>query len=374
MRRRQIAEEQGRSVPVDSRGREIRRISTPSILNVDPSYRARQYSNTVERYSGDSGYGSIHEHGSHNGYYQRRESNEEIARREREQQEEQFDLARSIEALHMRTELTDRQMQPESYTPRESVRYSSSAYDGWDGFPATNEREKREREKHVGNWQGSYPTVPKRRASPVRPMDPPPRPMDPPPLPMPAHDEYNIRSVTPTPPPKPTYYNMDGSSQSTIPPALPTKVPESPTQSNSKKADKPFKFTTPATLENGTALRTIFLPAALRQEFLHVAGPNTRKNLETCGILCGTLIQNALFISRLVIPEQEATSDTCGTTDEEGLFQYCDSEELMVLGWIHTHPTQTCFMSSVDLHTHCSYQLMLPESIAIVCAPRHEPS
>jgi len=41
----------------------------------------------------------------------------------------------------------------------------------------------------------------------------------------------------------------------------------------------------------------------------------------------------------------------------------------MVLGWIHTHPTQTCFMSSRDLHTHCGYQVMMPESIAVVCAP-----
>lgn len=37
-----------------------------------------------------------------------------------------------------------------------------------------------------------------------------------------------------------------------------------------------------------------------------------------------------------------------------------------------THPTQTAFLSSVDLHTHCSYQLMLPEAIAIVCAPKHK--
>nr|XP_029510826.1 STAM-binding protein-like A [Oncorhynchus nerka] len=35
-----------------------------------------------------------------------------------------------------------------------------------------------------------------------------------------------------------------------------------------------------------------------------------------------------------------------------------------------THPTQTAFLSSVDLHTHCSYQLMMPEAIAIVCSPR----
>lgn len=30
---------------------------------------------------------------------------------------------------------------------------------------------------------------------------------------------------------------------------------------------------------------------------------------------------------------------------------------------------QTCFLSSVDIHTHCGYQTMLEESIAIVMAP-----
>lgn len=35
-----------------------------------------------------------------------------------------------------------------------------------------------------------------------------------------------------------------------------------------------------------------------------------------------------------------------------------------------THPTQTAFLSSVDLHTHCSYQMMMPEAIAIVCSPK----
>ena len=34
-----------------------------------------------------------------------------------------------------------------------------------------------------------------------------------------------------------------------------------------------------------------------------------------------------------------------------------------------THPSQTAFMSSVDLHTHYSYQVMLDEAIAIVVAP-----
>lgn len=130
-----------------------------------------------------------------------------------------------------------------------------------------------------------------------------------------------------------------------------------------------FSFKPSAYLENGTPLRTVFLPPDLRHRFLSIAQPNTRANLETCGILCGTLVSNALFVSKLVIPDQESTSDTCETINESQLFDYVDGEDLMVLGWIHTHPTQTCFMSSRDLHTHGGYQVMMPESIAIVCAP-----
>lgn len=46
--------------------------------------------------------------------------------------------------------------------------------------------------------------------------------------------------------------------------------------------------------------------------------------------------------------------------------------DLLTLGWIHTHPSQSCFLSSVDLHTQYSYQLMCGESVAVVLAPRYE--
>ncbi|KAA6409089.1 MAG: endosome-associated ubiquitin isopeptidase [Lasallia pustulata] len=175
------------------------------------------------------------------------------------------------------------------------------------------------------------------------------------------------------------------------PPSYDEPPPPTPQKPSSSYADPPTRsataspfqpdakvasFTTfkhSAYLENGTPLRTIFLPPTLRDRFLDLARFNTLANLETCGILCGTLIRNALFISKLVIPDQESTSDTCETVDESALFDYCDGEDLMVLGWIHTHPTQTCFMSSRDLHTHCGYQVMMPESIAIVCAPSKYP-
>ncbi|MCJ1421048.1 hypothetical protein MMC32_007410 [Xylographa parallela] len=180
----------------------------------------------------------------------------------------------------------------------------------------------------------------------LRPPKPPPK------------DNIASRYGTPAIPPKHPF----------SPPAIPPRSETaSPLQDDLIPATKLFMPS--AYLENGSPLRTIFLPPNLRHTFLSVAQANTRANLETCGILCGTLIRNALFISKLVIPDQESTSDTCETVNESDLFDYVDGEDLMVLGWIHTHPTQTCFMSSRDLHTHCGYQVMMPESIAIVCAP-----
>lgn len=154
-----------------------------------------------------------------------------------------------------------------------------------------------------------------------------------------------------------TSLNFDAPARLSSPPPKPDLKPST------------FTFQPSAYLENGSPLRTIFLPPNLRHQFLKIALSNTQANLETCGVLCGTLISNALFISKLVIPDQESTSDTCETINEDKLFEYVDGEDLMVLGWIHTHPTQTCFMSSRDLHTHAGYQAMMPESIAIVCAP-----
>ncbi|PSK54020.1 AMSH-like protease sst2 [Elsinoe australis] len=160
------------------------------------------------------------------------------------------------------------------------------------------------------------------------------------------------------------------------PPSLPPKAPTTSTMASAKPLDSSdYTFSSTAKTEGGAPLRPLFIPTELRPRFLSLASANTRNNLETCGILCGSLISNALFISHLVIPEQISTSDTCDTTEEgdNALFDYVDGQELMVCGWIHTHPTQTCFLSSRDLHTSVGYQVMLPESVAIVCAPSRNP-
>ncbi|KAF3906219.1 hypothetical protein ABW20_dc0101652 [Dactylellina cionopaga] len=188
-------------------------------------------------------------------------------------------------------------------------------------------------------------------------------------------DEYDPNYQPPqttAPPPRPIKERTPSFASSTTPSQLKQNAMEPPDKS--KRSYTNHVFDCVAYTEAGEPLRTIFIPRDLRRSFLAVASPNTKRNLETCGILAGFLRNNAFFVNRLVIPQQEATSDTCNMMDESALFDYIDNEDLMVLGWIHTHPTQTCFMSSVDLHTHCGYQMMLRESIAIVCAPKSEPA
>ncbi|XP_044276540.1 AMSH-like protease isoform X1 [Varanus komodoensis] len=119
------------------------------------------------------------------------------------------------------------------------------------------------------------------------------------------------------------------------------------------------------------AMRSVVLPKDLCHKFLQLAESNTVRGIETCGILCGKLTYNEFTITHVIVPKQSAGPDYCDMENVEELFSVQDQHDLLTLGWIHTHPTQTAFLSSVDLHTHCSYQLMLPEAIAIVCSPKH---
>ncbi|XP_050218586.1 AMSH-like ubiquitin thioesterase 3 [Mercurialis annua] len=122
-------------------------------------------------------------------------------------------------------------------------------------------------------------------------------------------------------------------------------------------------------IESAYSYKHLHVPVKLMENFLRLAHANTQKNLETCGILAGSLKNRVFEITALIIPKQESTSDSCQTSHEEEIFEVQDKKNLFPLGWIHTHPSQTCFMSSVDLHTHYSYQIMIAESIAIVMAP-----
>ncbi|XP_067858628.1 AMSH-like protease [Heptranchias perlo] len=134
--------------------------------------------------------------------------------------------------------------------------------------------------------------------------------------------------------------------------------------------DRSLKPQSATTRQSVDGLQHVVLPKDLCKRFLMQADTNTVRGIETCGILSGKLTHDEFTITHVIIPKQSGGPDYCDTENEEELFTIQDQHDLITLGWIHTHPTQTAFLSSVDLHTHCSYQLMLPESIAIVCAPK----
>lgn len=102
------------------------------------------------------------------------------------------------------------------------------------------------------------------------------------------------------------------------------------------------------------------------------------------------IFQSAIFYILLAVLHNQCLYLQCQTLNEEEIFEVQDRLSLFPLGWIHvsdtvasfgisfccscscsgnhyihflicvlcqTHPSQTCFMSSVDLHTHYSYQV-----------------
>ncbi|KAM7537055.1 hypothetical protein Aperf_G00000060717 [Anoplocephala perfoliata] len=150
-------------------------------------------------------------------------------------------------------------------------------------------------------------------------------------------------------------------------------VPNSSLPKSAPKIDRSTKPTVlPSTTHRVDGLHQVRVPNSLVPTFLRLAESNTLKKLETCGTLCGRLSHdgNELAVSHLIISKQIVTQNSCTTTNEEELLECIESSGLIVLGWIHTHPSQTAFMSSMDLHCQLSYQLMLPEAIAIVCSPK----
>ncbi|KAJ2784723.1 hypothetical protein H4R18_000938 [Coemansia javaensis] len=220
------------------------------------------------------------------------------------------------------------------------------------------------------------PLLPKQVAYPTVP-DPAARPPTAPSWPLTPHttDPAPQTDYAPSLPPKPQEYHHNHHHHSVS--AADTTLAPPPPQSPPSPYMPPCLVDSGhcALTEGGVRMRTVQLPEGIFEEFLDIAHANTEANLETCAVLCGKEVpgQQALVMTTLIIPKQSATSDTCTTEREEELFAEQMDRDLITLGWIHTHPSQTCFMSSLDLHTHCSYQLMLPEAVAIVCAPRHQP-
>lgn len=90
-------------------------------------------------------------------------------------------------------------------------------------------------------------------------------------------------------------------------------------------------------------LRTVYLPRDCLPRFLTLAKANTNVNIETCGLLLGKPKgEKKYIVTTLLIPKQHSTSDTCTMDEEELVLDFTEARGLITLGWIHTHPSQSC--------------------------------
>ena len=69
-------------------------------------------------------------------------------------------------------------------------------------------------------------------------------------------------------------------------------------------------------------LTTVSVPYSLSTQFLKVSSANNLKNLETCGILFGSLSGNEIKITHCLVPKQTGTHDSCTTTNEEQILEF----------------------------------------------------
>lgn len=118
---------------------------------------------------------------------------------------------------------------------------------------------------------------------------------------------------------------------------------------------------------------TVVLPAKICEDFLKEVKQNTIKEIETLALLCGQRKGSISVVTHVIIPKQTGTKDRCEVSHDASEYSVAMTENNLVsFGWIHTHPTQDCFLSSIDVHTHCTYQDQTKEAVAIVCSISEE--
>ncbi|KAI0672270.1 hypothetical protein C8Q78DRAFT_970769 [Trametes maxima] len=212
-------------------------------------------------------------------------------------------------------------------------------------------------------------------------LPPHPAPIVPPPVIPPYPTHMPVPEAHRPPPPSayphqhtPPYPSVRGPSPSGAR-GMPYPSPTKPTPSHRTTSSTSSARIVPGNSRDAQVreLRTIKLPHECLPRFLSIARVNTLQNRETCGLLLGKDKGGKYVVTTLLIPKQHSTSDTCMMDEEELVSQFTEERHLITFGWIHTHPTQSCFMSSVDLHTQSGFQRMLPESFAVVCAPTSTP-
>eukprot|EP01133_Synstelium_polycarpum_P017510 gene17509-20890_t len=101
---------------------------------------------------------------------------------------------------------------------------------------------------------------------------------------------------------------------------------------------------------------------------------NTIRGIETGALLCGKDEKTHFQVTELLFPDQTGLDDSFECVNDEQVCSYQMERNIITLGWIHSHPTMSVFLSSVDMHNQHAYQQQLDESIAIVVSPKPTPN
>ncbi|KAK3443158.1 hypothetical protein EUGRSUZ_B03319 [Eucalyptus grandis] len=100
-------------------------------------------------------------------------------------------------------------------------------------------------------------------------------------------------------------------------------------------------------IAHSSSRKNLHISARLMEEFLELAKENTDKDLETCGILGAFLDKGILYVTTLIIPKQESTSNSCVAKNEEEVFAIQHERSLIPVGWIHrSNPDLASFLLS----------------------------
>ncbi|MBA0749672.1 hypothetical protein Gogos_003572, partial [Gossypium gossypioides] len=157
-------------------------------------------------------------------------------------------------------------------------------------------------------------------------------------------------------------FQFVGMKQPSPPPVIAQVQPEFTPIHPSKVADPrpgPAKSSQDG-LPNSSSFQHLHVPVQMMEDFLRLARANTEKNLETCGVLAGSLKNRVFHITTLIIPKQESTSDS---VHPHGVFHLSDPGGVSIIRncqqrGFHPHEEPS---DGTPIYEHCSHVFMNPK-------------
>lgn len=99
----------------------------------------------------------------------------------------------------------------------------------------------------------------------------------------------------------------------------------------------------------------------------------SKPGVETAGLLLGRLVNGILYVEEMEVGDQQANAVHVEISDEaltQAVIRVSErTDERVIVGWWHTHPGLSSFMSSTDVSTQKRYQSLFADAVAIVIDP-----